>query len=386
MANGSMRRRGRDAWELRVYVGTDPDTRRQRWLTKTVHGSARYAHGQLHELAQEAGRAKLRAGTLSDLLERWFEVASPGWAASTASHTRTVIECYLKAHLGHLPVNKITTEDIDDLYAYLLRLGGEHHQPLAPGSVARVHGVLHRAFAQAVRWDWVLVNPVSAATPPRVPPADIRPPSPAQVAALLEWTRQIKPALFCFLSLAACTGARRSQLLAVRWRDVDWDRGALAFTRGLVVGPKGLELRATKTHRTYRVELDPETLGALMEHRSRAEARARTELGADLPRDAFVFSRRANGGEPWLPNWTTKEFVGARRAAGVASFRLHDLRHFMATEMLAAGVPIVAVSQRLSHARVSTTLNVYAHSVPGGDRTAAEALAAILSTAHSTGA
>ncbi len=58
----------------------------------------------------------------------------------------------------------------------------------------------------------------------------------------------------------------------------------------------------------------------------------------------------------------------------------------MATEMLAAGVPIVAVSQRLSHARVSTTLNVYAHSVPGGDRTAAEALAAILSTAHSTGA
>jgi len=273
MANGSMRRRGRDAWELRVYVGTDPDTRRQRWLTKTVHGSARYAHGQLHELAQEAGRAKLRAGTLSDLLERWFEVASPGWAASTASHTRTVIECYLKAHLGHLPVNKIATEDIDDLYAYLLRLGGEHHQPLAPGSVARVHGVLHRALAQAVRWDWVLVNPVSAATPPRVPPADIRPPSPAQVAALLEWTRQIKPALFCFLSLAACTGARRSQLLAVRWRDVDWDRGALAFTRGLVVGPKGLELRATKTHRTYRVELDPETLGALMEHRSRAEAR-----------------------------------------------------------------------------------------------------------------
>jgi integrase len=91
-------------------------------------------------------------------------------------------------------------------------------------------------------------------------------------------------------------------------------------------------------------------------------------------------------GAPWLPNWTTKEFVRAGRAAAISSFRLNDLRHFMATEMLAAGVPIGTVSQRFSHARVSTTLNVYAHSVPEGDRVAAEALAAILSTAHSTGA
>ena len=74
----------------------------------------------------------------------------------------------------------------------------------------------------------------------------------------------------------------------------------------------------------------------------------------------------------------TKRFIAARLAAGLPHFRLHDLRHFMATEMLAAGVPIATVSQRLSHARASTTLNVYAHAVPGGDRMAAETLAAIL--------
>src|SRR6266542_2929111 len=70
--------------------------------------------------------------------------------------------------------------------------------------------------------------------------------------------------------------------------------------------------------------------------------------------------------------------IAARRAAGLAHFRLHDLRHLMATEMLAAGVPSPTVSQRLSHARASTTLSVYAHSVPGGDRKEAEAFAAIL--------
>jgi integrase len=91
-----------------------------------------------------------------------------------------------------------------------------------------------------------------------------------------------------------------------------------------------------------------------------------------------VFSLRPDGSQPWKPNWVTKQFVAARRAARLPHFRFHDLRHFMATEMLAAGVPIVTVSQRLSHARVSTTLNVYAHSVPGGDRKAADILAAIL--------
>jgi integrase len=81
---------------------------------------------------------------------------------------------------------------------------------------------------------------------------------------------------------------------------------------------------------------------------------------------------------PWRPNWVTKQFIQAPRAANLPHFRLHDLRHFMATQMLAAGVPIVTVSQRLSHARASTTLNVYAHAVPGCDRHAAETLAAIL--------
>jgi integrase len=225
------------------------------------------------------------------------------------------------------------------------------------------------------------MNPASNATPPRAKPADIRPPSPGQVAALLQWASSENPSLFCFLRLAASTGARRSQLLALRWSDVDWARAAISFTRALVQGPDGPQLHATKNHRTYRVELDAETLGVLREYRAVVEARARAE-GSELADAAFVFSLRADGARPWLPNWVTKQFILTLRAAGLPHFRLHDLRHFMATEMLAAGVPIATVSQRLSHARASTTLNVYAHSVPGGDRKAAETLASILAASR----
>src|ERR671934_886913 len=137
MADGSMRQRGKDTWQLHVYVGIDPDTGKQRWLAKTVHGSRRYAGKQLQELLEEAGRSALRAGTVSDLLEHWFEVSSPTWAVSTVGHTRTVIDCYITPYFGHLGVGKITTQDVDDFYSYLLRWGGKRHQPLAPSSVAR---------------------------------------------------------------------------------------------------------------------------------------------------------------------------------------------------------------------------------------------------------
>src|SRR5919106_6309867 len=217
MGRGSMRQRGRDSWQLRVYLGTDPDTQRQRWASRTVHGSRRFAQVQLRELAEEAGYAHHRAGTLADLLDRWFVAASPGWALTTVSHTRSVIDCYLKPHLGHLHVTKLTTEGIDDFYGHLLRAGGRDYRALAPGTVARVHGVLHRALAQAVRWEWVWLNPAANASPPRVPPAEIRPPSPDQLVTLLEEVRKDVPALFCFLRLATSTGARRGQVLALRW-------------------------------------------------------------------------------------------------------------------------------------------------------------------------
>src|SRR5215216_5731505 len=130
MGQGSMRQRGEDAWEMRVYRGIDPDTRRQRWLTKTVHGTERFARGRLEDLVAEAGRARIRAGTLADLLDQWLEAASPGWSASTVSHTRSIVECHLKSHLGHFDLTKLTTADIDDFYAYLLRAGSREDRPL----------------------------------------------------------------------------------------------------------------------------------------------------------------------------------------------------------------------------------------------------------------
>jgi integrase len=208
VAGGSIRQRGKAAWELRVSRGVDPDSGHQRWLTETVHGSRRHAQAQLAALVAAADHARIQAGTVGDLLERWFAAASAHWAPSTVRQTRSVINHHLQPHLGHVAVAKLTSADIDDLYAHLLRAGKHNGGPLSPGTVHRVHVVLHRALAQAVRWEWIWINPASNATPPRSEPPDIRPPSANQVATLLEFVRSSDPALFTYLRLAVCTGAR----------------------------------------------------------------------------------------------------------------------------------------------------------------------------------
>ena len=192
-------------------------------------------------------------------------------------------------------------------------------------------------------------------------------------ARLLDIVRGEDIDFFTYLHLAVIAGARRSQLLAVRWSDVDFRHAAIGFCRAPVDGPSGPVLRATKNRRTYRVALDPTSVELLLAHRDGAPR-------ADGVVDGFVFSSDA-GRHPWLPNWVTKRFITYRRRAGLAAFRLHDLRRFMATTMLAAGVPAPVVSERLCHPRTSTTVNIYAHAMPGGDRATVKLLAELLTPA-----
>jgi integrase len=111
--------------------------------------------------------------------------------------------------------------------------------------------------------------------------------------------------------------------------------------------------------------------------RSRLDEVART--CRDSFENAFVFAPDPAGLQPWKPNWVTKQFIAARKTAGLDHFRLHDLRHFMATQMLSAGIALSIVSARLAHARASTTLNVYAHAIPGGDVGAAKLISEMVS-------
>ena len=135
------------------------------------------------------------------------------------------------------------------------------------------------------------------------------------------------------------------------------------------------------TGRTYRVNLDADCLAVLSGHYEKTKERAQ-RFGSDIHRSSFVFSDDPAGRTPGDRIAITKQFITYRRQAKV-NCRLHDLRHFMATAMLSAGLPITTVSFRLFHARASPTLNVCADAVPCGVGFVVEVVSGILSDARS---
>lgn len=151
--------------------------------------------------------------------------------------------------------------DADEFYGFLLRGGRADGSPLSPSRVRRIHGVLRRAFTQAVNWGWVWVNPVSTASPPREPPAEVSPPTAEALRALLASVRDVDPPMFVFIHLGAASGARRSQLLGLRWGEIDFVHSAVGFTRAFVEGADGPVLRSTKNRRSYRLRSTQARLG-----------------------------------------------------------------------------------------------------------------------------
>jgi len=377
-----MRQRGEGSWNLRVYAGRDPVTGRKVSVERTVRGTKREASKVLAAMVAEVdSRPVVSAGkgTVAELCREWLAHAAPSFSPKTVETTRMYIEDPIAPLLGSIKVAKLAPTDLDRFYRHLLQVG-RSRGPYAPATIRRVHGIIRRALTQGVRWGWITHNPAMDATPPKVPLKELKPPDPAQVVRVFSVAQEIDPELAAFIMLAASSGARRGELLALRWRHLDFEHGRLSIERGIVrVGHEIVE-QGTKTHQSRRISLDEVTGAALIEHHARMEERAAAASVA-ITIESFVFSNSVDGSTPWHPDSTSRAFRKICQQAGVFGVRLHDLRHYVATRLLAAGVDVRTVAGRLGHRNPSTTLNVYSHFVPEADKEAADALGRIFEEA-----
>jgi integrase len=374
---GHLRQRG-SSWELRVYLGKDAVTGRERYVTRTMKGRRREAERMLNELVVSAERGLMArtSATVGELLDTWFEHASPEFSPKTVREAAGFIERDLRPALGHVPLMRLSTSAIDRYYAQLR--SGRNGRTFAPATIRRIHGVLHRCLEQGVRWSWLGVNPASASSPPRVAPSTITTLSPEQLGRLFEDARRTDPDFAVFLHLSASTGARRSELVALRVLKLDLASGIVLLDRGIVFGPDGLVEKDTKTHAARRVAVDPHTSRMLAEHIARMRQRGEA-FGTALVDDPFVFSEALDGSRPWFPDSVTRAFRRTCQQAGIVGVRLDDVRHYVATQLLVGGVDVRTVAGRLRHRNPATTLNVYAHFLETADVAAAGLLAGLVS-------
>jgi len=354
-----------------VYAGTNPATGKKRRLTRTVRGSKRDAEKVLTRLLAEVddGRHGGGAGTVADLLTRWQDHASAGWSPRTREVYATSIRLHILPTLGPVDVSKVAAHDLDALYARLTKQG------LAPATVRKVHTILRSALGQAVRWGWVARNSAVDASPPKVRTVELEPPSVDELRRLLHLADTGRdPDLGCWLRVAADTGARRGEICALRWSDIDLNAGEVRINRALIhAGAEVLE-KGTKSDKPRRLAVAAPTVAALQAHRARWAERS---LASGTPLPEWVFASRVRQGQPWRPESVTQHFVRLRDRAGLRHVRLHDLRHYVVTQLLGAGVDQRTVMGRVGHASLAS-LTRYSHFLAAQDRAAADTLGALL--------
>jgi len=234
--------------------------------------------------------------------------------------------------------------------------------------------VLNGAFIRAVRWRWIGTNPVGQGQAPSQPTPDPHPPTPAQAArvAAEAWK---DPDWGMFVWLAMTTGARRGELCALRWDRIDFVTGVLDIRTSIAQVSIRTWEKDTKTHQRRRIVLDAQTIALLrayLQHLARRSA----SLGIELSDGSFVFSGSPDG-STWLkPDTVTQRY--SRMCARLGwDMHIHQLRHYSATELIAAGVDVRTVAGRLGHGGGgTTTLRVYSAWVAEADQRAASSLAA----------
>lgn len=451
----SVRQRSPGRWEIRVFVGRDPLTRKKLYEQQTIAAKGKRAaelEANRWELDLRDGELTGDGGTFGQLADRVLDLADAKntMSPSTLTSTRGVVDRYLRRPLGDVDVPSIRTRTLDELYAELVQRGGrcqrrpcprtacpegrsrcqrktcthppceahegacadwvpceatpcQHGGPLAVSTVVRVHVVVHAMLEQARRWGWVRRNYADDAQPGEVHEEEIDPPGEEDVILLLaELDRvvgadgELDPRLADYVAVSIDTGARRGANHATRWTYISDDYTAIRFPRVIAV-KKGhgrgvrrpeetlVDRAASKNKRgAKQVTLSPYTSARLRALHIRAKERA-LAAGTTLPDDAYVWTDDPLGTIPWHPNSTSRKFRAARGGAGLDETRLHDLRHAMATILIAAGVDPKVVGQRGGWAKVATMLNRYAHATPAADRRAAAVMDGVFDPPADTG-
>lgn len=373
---------GDGKWRLRVDDGRDPVTGKRRQKSRNVRGSERKAKQELARFLNELDIKTDRgtnSRTVGDLCHDWLEQARPNLSPNTAMEFDNSLRRYVLPHLAAIPIAKLRAWDIDAVYRHLLAKGGKGGKALAPATVYKAHTVLRLALDQAVRWHWITDNPALHASPPKVRQPDLTPPDAAGCRALIEAVDSRFPEWGVYIRLAAATGARRSELCALRWGAVDFDKSMIAISRAIIYDDTGThdrEYPKTAAGRR-RIALDPSTVAKLRDHR-RWQQETALAAGTRPIVNAYLFSTKLDGAIPWHPHTVTRRFSRLRVAAGQPKVRLHDVRHFVATQLIGGGMDPVAVAGRLGHSDPRVTMKVYAKWLPARDQESAAILGDLL--------
>jgi integrase len=354
----------------------DPQTgkRKRRW--HSFAGNKRQAQVECARLLTETKNGTSvdpNRMTVAAFLERWIEHMQG--QVSPRSHERYAELCRknLAPLLGGLTLTKLQPAHMSQAYAKALASGRRDGSGgLSARTVTHMHRVLREALQQAVRWQVLARNPADAVKPPKVERQQMSVLDTDATAELMEAARET--ALFIPILLGVRCGLRRGEVVALRWRNVDLERGQISVVASAEQTERGVREKEPKNGKGRIIVLSGTEIEELRSYRVR-QAQNLLTLGVRLTNDHHVIGRE--DGQALQPRSLTHAFVKFARRHGF-QIRLHDLRHSHATHMLASGVHPKIAQERLGHSSVGITLDLYSHVLPGMQAEAVNRVDALL--------
>lgn len=364
---GHITKRGKGSYSIVIELGRDPATnkRKQQWVS--VKGTKKDAEKRLAELLYQIDNGTyMKPGktTLAEYLDNWLKnYVIPNLSPRTAEGYESIVSKHLVPALGKITLTALKPEHIQRYYTDKLEKGRYNGKGgLNPQTVRHHHMALHCALEIAVKWGLIARNPADAVTPPHAKRKEIHTMSETDISKFLEAAKETP--YYELFYLALFTGMRRSELLALRWSDVDLEQGQLSVNRSLhYLRDKSLVFRLPKTSKGRRlIALTPSTVKVFRDFKDSQTVQRLLSENILLEED-LVFSNIDN--KPLLPDTISHAWTKLVKRSGLKDVRLHDARHTHASLMLKQGIHPKIVQERLGHASIQITLDTYSHVAPG---------------------
>ncbi|MDD5476301.1 MAG: tyrosine-type recombinase/integrase [Syntrophales bacterium] len=359
-------------YKIIIEAGKHPVTGRRKRITRIVDGRKPKAEKLCADILRQLEQGTYiepHKQTVTEYMEHWLETYAINLAPSTYAGYKRIVTAHISTQLGHIPLIKLQPIQVQGYYSSRLQAG------LSATTVRQHHAILRQALEHAVKWQLIYRNPADLAEAPTRAAAEIFPLEPEQLDKLLAMATGLRDEYLYIV--AAYTGMREGEILALTWPDVDIDGHdpvcRVRQTVGYING-KGFVFRPTAKSKRSRREIPLPDIAVTALKKQRAMIREeKVKAGPKYDRkSALVFPNKY--GKPLDPSDMTRRFKRLVVKAGFPDVRFHDLRHTHATLLLKAGVHPKVVQERLGHQTIGITMDTYTHVLRGMQREAVDKL------------
>ena len=372
MATGHYRNRGikngKTSWQLTVECDRDPITGKRDRHYKTINGTKKEAESALRKmiLQYETGSpVKQSSLKLKDWMQQWLNLYLPNIEGTTRESYTEKINTHIIPELGHIPLKALNTATIQ---TWINKLHQEKN--LAPKSVRNIYLNLNAALEQAVTLRMIPYNPTAGVVLPKREKYTAEIYDKAEVDKMLNVAKGTD--FYIPLLLAVYVGLRRGELVALKWSDIDLDKGIIHVRHNAVMVNGELVIKAPKSAAGIRDVAIGNKLVTELRKEKLQYNKNKIAHGKDFVDSDLVICKP--NGEGFRPDSITQKWDRFVERNNLKRIRFHDLRHTCATLMAQAGVSPKTAQERLGHADVSVTMNIYTHSTERMNRTAATLL------------